>query len=290
MSVASAPRGRPAGRHAELHGAGADRRQPVDARSDVFALGILAYELVTGRQPFVGEGWTAVMFQIMNVEPEPPTPRRSESARGRRRGARRERSRRTRRSGLATSPRSLRNCRRLRPRGACRQRLPGRPRGLESACRSTSAISRPSATSRRAARSPRSSGPVIAVVVLLVAVLRSWSIYRAELAAHAAPLARERRSPMATAAPPTEAPARADLATAVTAADRATDRARRRAEPTARPREADARADRRRSRHRRRRAVVATEADRRVAARVEPTAAPVVAAPAARRSGTARST
>jgi len=45
----------------------------VDARSDVFALGILAYELLTGRQPFVGEGWTAVMFQIMNVEPEPPT-------------------------------------------------------------------------------------------------------------------------------------------------------------------------------------------------------------------------
>ncbi len=45
----------------------------VDARSDVFALGILAFELVTGRQPFVGEGWTAVMFQIMNVEPEPPT-------------------------------------------------------------------------------------------------------------------------------------------------------------------------------------------------------------------------
>jgi serine/threonine-protein kinase len=45
----------------------------VDARSDVFALGILAYELLTGRQPFVGEGWTAVMFQIMNVEPEPAT-------------------------------------------------------------------------------------------------------------------------------------------------------------------------------------------------------------------------
>jgi eukaryotic-like serine/threonine-protein kinase len=45
----------------------------VDTRTDVFALGILAYELLTGKSPFAGEGWTAVMFQIMNVEPEEPT-------------------------------------------------------------------------------------------------------------------------------------------------------------------------------------------------------------------------
>ncbi|HUE39091.1 MAG TPA: protein kinase [Candidatus Binatia bacterium] len=45
----------------------------IDARTDVFALAILAYELLTGKAPFAGEGWTAVMFQIMNVEPEPPS-------------------------------------------------------------------------------------------------------------------------------------------------------------------------------------------------------------------------
>jgi serine/threonine-protein kinase len=45
--------------------------KPVDARSDVFALAILAYELLTGRPPFTGEGFTAVLFQIMNSEPEP---------------------------------------------------------------------------------------------------------------------------------------------------------------------------------------------------------------------------
>ena len=45
--------------------------KPIDARSDVFALGILTYQLLTGTAPFGGEGWTAVMFQIMNVEPEP---------------------------------------------------------------------------------------------------------------------------------------------------------------------------------------------------------------------------
>jgi eukaryotic-like serine/threonine-protein kinase len=47
--------------------------KPVDARSDVFALAILAYELLVGRPPFTGEGFTAVLFQILNAEPEPPS-------------------------------------------------------------------------------------------------------------------------------------------------------------------------------------------------------------------------
>jgi serine/threonine-protein kinase len=42
-----------------------------DARSDVFALGALAYELLTGRKPFDAETMHAVMFKVMQEEPPP---------------------------------------------------------------------------------------------------------------------------------------------------------------------------------------------------------------------------
>ena len=45
----------------------------IDARTDVFALAILSYELLTGKAPFAGEGWTQVLYQIMNVDPQPAT-------------------------------------------------------------------------------------------------------------------------------------------------------------------------------------------------------------------------
>ncbi len=45
----------------------------VDVRSDVFALAILSYEVLTGSQPFRGDGWTEVLYQIMHVDPDPPT-------------------------------------------------------------------------------------------------------------------------------------------------------------------------------------------------------------------------
>jgi serine/threonine-protein kinase len=46
---------------------------PVDARSDLFSLGSVLYEMVTGRQAFGGESVTKVLFQIMSREPEPPS-------------------------------------------------------------------------------------------------------------------------------------------------------------------------------------------------------------------------
>ena len=47
--------------------------QPVDGRADLFSAGVLLYELLGGKKPFVGEAPTAVVYQIMHVEPPPLT-------------------------------------------------------------------------------------------------------------------------------------------------------------------------------------------------------------------------
>lgn len=47
------------------------RGLPVDARSDIFSLGVLIYEMLTGRVPFEGSTTTDVLAAIIHVEPAP---------------------------------------------------------------------------------------------------------------------------------------------------------------------------------------------------------------------------
>ena len=44
----------------------------VDGRSDIFSLGVVFYELLTGRKPFRGESYEEVLEQIITTEPRPP--------------------------------------------------------------------------------------------------------------------------------------------------------------------------------------------------------------------------
>jgi hypothetical protein len=49
------------------------RGGPADARSDVFALGVLAYQLLTGKRPFPGATREALAVEIVEHAPEPPS-------------------------------------------------------------------------------------------------------------------------------------------------------------------------------------------------------------------------
>ena len=49
------------------------RGEDLDPRTDIFSLGVVAYEIVTGQKPFTGDHISTVLYKIMNEMPAPPS-------------------------------------------------------------------------------------------------------------------------------------------------------------------------------------------------------------------------
>jgi eukaryotic-like serine/threonine-protein kinase len=49
------------------------RGQRVDARADLWAIGVILYEMLTGRRPFEGENDVAVVYSVLESDPVPPS-------------------------------------------------------------------------------------------------------------------------------------------------------------------------------------------------------------------------
>jgi serine/threonine protein kinase len=44
----------------------------IDARSDIFSVGVLMYEMLTGTKPFTGDSVITITYSILNKDPDPP--------------------------------------------------------------------------------------------------------------------------------------------------------------------------------------------------------------------------
>jgi len=54
------------------------RARTIDARTDIYSLGVIMYEIFTGRPPYVADDPMAVLFQHVEGNPTPPRQLRSD--------------------------------------------------------------------------------------------------------------------------------------------------------------------------------------------------------------------
>jgi len=59
--------------HTRLHVPGTSAGQPTDRRTDIWSIGVLVHEMLTGRLPFAGDREQALSIGIVHSTPEPVT-------------------------------------------------------------------------------------------------------------------------------------------------------------------------------------------------------------------------